>query len=686
MKSRIWLTMIVTGVALAAVLFAACGASEEYEDSASIVQLAPAPAPTAAPMQRAAPIPTAMPAEAAAAPDAMAAAVAETSAPEEAAADADTSSSGELATLVQQRRIVVRTMQMGLVVADIQASMDSVASIAANMGGWTVSSERSDDFSGHIAVRVPAERLDDAVARVRDTATEVESEVSTSKDVTAEYFDSQSRVRNLRSTETALLNLLEQAPTAKDALEIRNSLTEVQEQLEILLGRLKLLEETSAFSLINVSMRVRRVDLNVDAGDDRTVSIGQTVRFRARFQAPGEASTFRVEWDFGDRSEPIVDGFTAATTEPGARVTATVTHVFSDYRDSPFFVDVRVYGGPDTSPLFGQDTIKVDVIDTEQMPVDAGDDLTVAVGRSVRIRAFFEPPAGINEFTYTWDFGDGTAQVGGNRVILTEDSNRMVTGVTNHVYGSSTESPYIVQIRMVGTGEAGVVEGTDKLVVTVTEVPVLIVSAGEEVTVEEGGTAKFRGTFTRPDGVTNMRYQWSFGDGSAPEDGTLEEGNSVETEHEYVHMRREPYVATLRVLGDSEAGTVEAASSVSVTVVEGEGWVVGGYNIEGNSKSAVRVLTTVVRGVVTVVIWVALLSPLWGGALAVLFLLNWLSRRGGVMLELSRLFRRRPPQGRRPGASMEFVSEGQVECSNCGASNSEDVNFCTGCGSPMKDS
>ncbi len=67
-------------------------------------------------------------------------------------------------------------------------------------------------------------------------------------------------------------------------------------------------------------------------------------------------------------------------------------------------------------------------------------------------------------------------------------------------------------------------------------------------------------------------------------------------------MRREPYVATLRVLGDSEAGTVEAASSVSVTVVEGEGWVVGGYNIEGNSKNAVRVLTTVVRGIVTVVI------------------------------------------------------------------------------------
>ena len=48
---------------------------------------------------------------------------------------------------------------MGLVVADVQASMDRVASITANMGGWTVSSERADDFSGRIAVRVPADRL-----------------------------------------------------------------------------------------------------------------------------------------------------------------------------------------------------------------------------------------------------------------------------------------------------------------------------------------------------------------------------------------------------------------------------------------------------------------------------------------------------------------------------------------------
>ena len=437
---------------------------------------------------------------------------------------------GAMATLVRQQRIVVRTVGMSLVVSGIQNSMDDVAAVAYGMGGWTVSSERSSGFSGSIAVRVPAERLDEAIAQIRDIAVNVEAEVTTSKDVTAEYFDSQSRLRNLRAAETAMLNLLERAKDSRDALDIRNSLFEVQEALEVLLGRLKLLEETSAFSLINVNMRVARVDLRVDAGPDRTVSIGQTARFKASFHSPDDSAAYQVEWDFGDRSEPIVDFFTAATTQPGTRVTASVTHVFDDYRDSPYFVDVRITGASESSPLFGQDTIKITVLDTEQMPVDAGENQTIAVGRSVRFRAFFEPPEGIDHFTYTWDFGDGTSPVSGNRAILTEDSSRMVTAVTNHVYGSAEESPYIVQIKMVATGEAGVVEGSDKAVVTVTELPALIVSAGENVTVEERVQAKLSGTFNRPAGVTNMRYRWGFGDGSAPEEGELgEEGTVIET-------------------------------------------------------------------------------------------------------------------------------------------------------------
>lgn len=203
----------------------------------------------------------------------------------------------------------------------------------------------------------------------------------------------------------------------------------------------------------------------------------------------------------------------------------------------------------------------------------------------------------------------------------------MVTAVTHHVYDSATESPYIVQIKMVGTGKAGAVEGEDKTVVTVTEAPVLIVSAGGElITVEEGAHARFRGTFNRPVGVTNLRYRWAFRDGSAPLEGVLG-GDSTTIEVGHTYVQEGWYVATLTVTGDSEVGAVEASSDVEVRVNEGKGWVVGGYDLRGNARDAVRLLSAIFRGAVTGSIWLVILTPLWGALIAAVYLLNRLSKR-----------------------------------------------------------
>ena len=651
---NLWTAVLLVGVALMSAALLACGGSDDSADYSSRQEsygLESGEAAVDAPAAMSAPAPAApTPAPAFAAPaatpapfvtSASDAAVAEESAADETAmqsaaaggeagdAASDAADGGEQATLVQQQRIVVRTVDMSLVVADIQSSMDGVASVAANMGGWTVSSSRGSEFTGNIAVRVPAARLDEAISRMRMLAAAVESEVTTSKDVTDEYFDAQARLNNYRATETAMLNLLEQAQNARDALEIQRELFNVQEDIERLLGTLKRLEETAAFSLMRIRLQLQRVDLSVNAGPDLTVNVGQTVRFKATFQTTDESSEYLVEWNFGDNSPPVSSTFTAPTSEPGTRVTAAVQHIFGDHRDSPYFVEARISGASESSPLFGRDTVKVTVVDTEQMRVDAGDDQTGAVGRDMRFRAFFEPPEGIDEFTYTWDFGDGSYLVQNNRVILTEDSSRMVTAVASHAYQSAEESPYIVQIKMVGTGEAGSVRGSDKIVVTVTEVPAINVSAGEWITVEAGSAARLRGTFNRPDGVVNMRYRWDFGDGTSPVEGALDEGNSIEVEHTYILIREDAsqYTAKLTVTGDSDGGLVEASSEVTVNVIQGEGWIVGGYDLTGTSKEAVRALSALVRAATTAAIWLIVFSPFWGGCIAIAVVLGRMSSR-----------------------------------------------------------
>ena len=138
---------------------------------------------------------------------------------------------------------------MQLVVTDIAASLDQISNLAKRFEGWVVSSDRSLIHRGAIAIRVPSDQLDDVILLLRGMAEEVESEISTSEDVTDEYVDIQSRLTNQQATESALLRLLDRAETVEEALNVQRELSKVQQEIERMEGRIKFLEETSAFSL-----------------------------------------------------------------------------------------------------------------------------------------------------------------------------------------------------------------------------------------------------------------------------------------------------------------------------------------------------------------------------------------------------------------------------------------------------
>ena len=60
-----------------------------------------------------------------------------------AAAPADIEASSEIhAQLVNQERIIVRTVEATIVVTDVQGSMDRITALARELGGWVVSTNR----------------------------------------------------------------------------------------------------------------------------------------------------------------------------------------------------------------------------------------------------------------------------------------------------------------------------------------------------------------------------------------------------------------------------------------------------------------------------------------------------------------------------------------------------------------
>ena len=72
----------------------------------------------------------------------------------------------------------------------------------------------------------------------------------------------------------------------------------------------------------------------------------------------------------------------------------------------------------------------------------------------------------------------------------------------------------------------------------------------------------------------------------------------------------------------SDAGQVSGSDSIDVRVTEAERFLVGGWEIGDTFKSAVRALSTLVRELVSLSIWLVVFLPIILLVVGVLFLLR----------------------------------------------------------------
>ena len=368
-----------------------------------------------------------------------------------------------------QNRIIVRTVTMSLVVADVAESVDRIAGVAVNFDGWVVSTDRSTGHDAFVAIRVPAHKLDDVVLQLRELATKVDYEISNSQDVTDEYVDTESRLRSLEATEQSLLELLGRAGSVEDALEVQRSLAELQAEIEAMKGRIRFLQQTSAFSLINVNLKLSPATMSVDAGLDQTFSVGQVARFRANFAPPPGLDDFTFTWDFGDGTGQVTGSGTAPRPEGDGRVTATVNHVYDDDRDSPFIVQLELTGRGDTLSAEGADTLIATVTKIPTIEVFTREFRAVEEGQAAEYVGSFTRPEGLGDLQYRWDFGDGSPVVTG---VPEAGATR---AVINHVFSDYRSRPYDVTLTVTAQSEAGEVVGSSSSTVRVTESRGLII-------------------------------------------------------------------------------------------------------------------------------------------------------------------------------------------------------------------
>lgn len=170
-------------------------------------------------------------------------------------------------TQAVQDRLVIRNANLSLVVKDPAATIDQFSQMAEGMGGFVVSSNiyqtaYSSTSAGdpqfvnqaNLSIRVPADRLNDALAQIKTAALEVRSQTVTGQDVTQQYTDLQSQLTNLESAEAQLRQIMQDATKTTDVLAVFQQLKDIQGQIEVIKGRIQYLDQSSKLSEITMSL------------------------------------------------------------------------------------------------------------------------------------------------------------------------------------------------------------------------------------------------------------------------------------------------------------------------------------------------------------------------------------------------------------------------------------------------
>lgn len=183
----------------------------------------------------------------------------ENSKAEEAANSIGISATGAGENLADQK--LVKRVYIDAETEDLDSLLAGLNEKLSSLGGYV---EYQDIYNGStyasrryrsatMTIRVPAEKLDSFISQVEDTSNVV-SVSQSQENVTLTYVATESRMKALETEQARLLELMDQAETMADLLEIEARLTDVRSELEQITSQLRVLSNQVDYATVELSI------------------------------------------------------------------------------------------------------------------------------------------------------------------------------------------------------------------------------------------------------------------------------------------------------------------------------------------------------------------------------------------------------------------------------------------------
>lgn len=154
-------------------------------------------------------------------------------------------------------QMIVKSADLSVLVKDFGQANDEAIAIAKSAGGYVTDSQVSSDAgipaSGSMTIKVPSGSFESVMERLGKLG-KVTSKSISGEDVTGEYVDLQSQLRNKRAEERQYLDIMNKAKRVNDIVTVSNELYRVRGEIEEMTGRISYLKSASSMSTINLSL------------------------------------------------------------------------------------------------------------------------------------------------------------------------------------------------------------------------------------------------------------------------------------------------------------------------------------------------------------------------------------------------------------------------------------------------
>jgi hypothetical protein len=161
---------------------------------------------------------------------------------------------GALPALLDRK--IIRTATLSLDVDAVSQKFEDISNIALGAGGFVSSStfgNRGASQTASVTIRIPADVYDETLRRLRGLG-DVREESSNANDVTEQFTDLESRLRNLQASEERYLEFLTRAADITEVLAVQDRLNATRAEIEQEQGRIQLLDNQAALATITVHL------------------------------------------------------------------------------------------------------------------------------------------------------------------------------------------------------------------------------------------------------------------------------------------------------------------------------------------------------------------------------------------------------------------------------------------------